>query len=128
MKILRSAMLFAAAATLSNCCLSSTSCNAPLAAAGAPVQATATPVAAAAPDWDGFSAPQAAAMETDPIAVQPQRKQAKRRADGVDVMSARSSTGYRKDPDFEEQQVLDQADEDRLKQKLIICRNCSSAQ
>ena len=135
MMILRSAMLLAAAVTLSNCCLSPSSCNAPLAGSLTPAPAaalapTAAPARAvtAASDEDGLYATESMGSDNDSIEVRPSRKQARRKADNVDAMSARSTTGYRRDIGYEEQQALDQADEDRLKQKLMICKNCSSAQ
>ncbi|MGJ4945436.1 hypothetical protein ACQR1W_33075 [Bradyrhizobium sp. HKCCYLS1011] len=136
MMILRSAMLLAAAVTLSNCCLSPSSCNAPLAGSLTPAPAAAlAPAAAPAParavaaasDEDGLYATESMGSESDSIEVRPARKQARRKADSVDAMSARS-TSYRRDVGYEEQQALDQADEERLKQKLMICKNCSSAQ
>lgn len=130
--ILRSVLLIAAALSLSNCCLSSSNCSAPLANAAAPgpsVSPTASPVAAAPIDWDGLNTPpEAKAFDPEVIAVQPPRKQARRRADTVDAISSRSTMGSGKDAGFAEQQALDQAEEERLKQKLIICRNCSTAQ
>ncbi len=130
--VLRSVLLIAAALSLSNCCLSSSNCNAPLANAAAPspaVPPVRSPVAAAPTDWDGLNTPpEAKALDPEVIAVQPTRKQARRRADTVDAMSSQSAGSYGKDAGFAEQQALDQAEEQRLKQKLIICRNCSTAQ
>jgi len=38
-----------------------------------------------------------------------------------------ASSRYRRGDSYEEQQAADQADEARLKRKLIICQNCSSS-
>jgi hypothetical protein len=121
MMILRSAMLAAAALTLSNCCLSSNGCNAPLAAATAPA-----PTGAPEPAWDGLGAvPGPDGDEAAPV--QP-RKPTRRRADaGVDAMSAQSSSGYRGNMSWEDEQASDRAEDARLKRKLIICRDCSGA-
>jgi hypothetical protein len=142
MMILRCALLLAAAVTLSNCCLSSSGCNTvasaapPLAPTAAPparavaaapvasVPVVAAPVTAnAMPGWDGLeSAGDSQDNETGSVSP---KKHSSRRIDSTDA-SAQSSYGYRGGSSWDEQQAADRADEARLKQKLIICRNCSA--
>jgi hypothetical protein len=131
MMILRSILLLAAAATLSNCCLTPSGCSGPVAMTTAPVSttpmsATPTPVAAA-PEWDGLGEPSVGdAAEID---VTPPKKHARRKTDaGIDAMSAQSSSGARANMGWEDQQAADSADDARLKQKLIICKNCAATQ
>jgi hypothetical protein len=124
MMILRCAVLLAAALTLSNCCLSSSGCNGPLAMTAAPAPIAARPVAAAPPAWDGLNDTPAGA-EADEVDVTPPKKQARRRA-SIDAMSSQSSAGSRRDLSWEDQQAVDRAEEARLRDKLIICRNCGS--
>ena len=142
MMILRGAMLLVAALTLANCCMSSTGCSGPLAAASAPAGApAATPAVitaapamaepASAADWDGRVASSEADTEmvAEPDIGRP-RKGGKRRGDSrVDAMSSQSSAGYRGGRmSWEDEQAADLADEARLKQKLTICRNCGNNQ
>jgi len=142
MMILRCATLLAASLMLANCCMSSTGCSGPLAAATAPAGApavaavptviTAPPAApqatTAAADLDGLTS----TPETETVAepdIGTRRKGGKRRGDSqVDVMSSQSSSDYRGRMSWEEEQAADLADEARLKQKLTICRNCSANQ
>jgi hypothetical protein len=125
--ILRCAVLFAAALTLSNCCLSSSGCNGPVAMTAAPAPAT-TGSVAAAPAWDGLSEQPAADADAT-IDVTPPKKPSRRsRAASIDAMSSQSATGSRGDLSWDDQQAVDRADDARLKQKLIICKNCSASQ
>lgn len=138
MMILRCALLLAAAVTLSNCCLSSSGCNAvatttaPLApATTAPIArevpaapASSAVAASAAPAWDGLGSSAGEDSESEVQAVAP-KKRASRRIDSTDT-SAQSSYGYRGGSSWEEEQAADRADDARLKQKLIICRTCST--
>jgi hypothetical protein len=118
MMILRCALLLAAAVTLSNCCLSSIGCVAPspVATTTAPVAATAAPVA-----WDGLGNSPEAGLESD-ADYAPAKKRARRKQD-VEV-SAQSKGNV----SWQEQQAADSVDDARLRQKLIICKNCASSQ
>jgi hypothetical protein len=126
MMILRCAVLLAAALTLSNCCLSSSGCyNGPVAMTAAPAPTAARPVAAA-PAWDGLNETPATSAESE-VDVTPPKKQPRHRA-SVDAMSSQSTTSSRGDLSWEDQQAVDRAEEARLRDKLIICRNCSASQ
>ena len=126
MMVLRCAVLLAAALTLSNCCLSSSGCDSgPVALTAAPAPVTARPVAAA-PAWDGLSEQPTENADAG-VDVTPPRKQARRRA-SVDAMSSQSSTGARGDLSWDDQQAIDRAEDARLRNKLIICKNCSGSQ
>lgn len=119
MMILRCALLLAAAVTLSNCFML------PNSVAPSPVASTATPnVIAAAPAaqaaWDGLG--NAPDDENDAPSTPTTKKPARRKAD-ADI-SAQSKGNV----SWQEQQALDNADDARLKQKLIICKNCSGTQ
>jgi hypothetical protein len=127
MMILRCAMLLAAALTLSNCCLSSSGCDGPVALNAPPTPAAAA-VAAAPAAWDGLSEQPAAdadaTVDVTPLKKQPRRSRAAR----VDAMSSQSARGSRADLNWDDQQAADRADDARLRQKLIICKNCSASE
>jgi hypothetical protein len=126
MMILRCVVLLAAALTLSNCCLSSSGCNnGPMAMTAAPAPAAARPVAAA-PAWDGLNETPTANAEPE-VDVTPPKKQARRKAN-AEVTSSQLSSRSRADLSWEEQQALDRDEEARLRDKLVICRNCSTPQ
>ena len=55
------------------------------------------------------------------------RKSAQRRKDFDPIGDTSAASRYRRGDSYEEQQAADQADEARLKRKLIICQNCSSS-
>jgi hypothetical protein len=114
MMILRCAMLLAAALTLSNCCLSSSGCNTPIAAN-------------AAPAWDGLGQ-QSGGPEAEADPAPPKAHARRKTSGGVDAMSSQSNSGARANLGWQEQQAVDTADDARLKQKLIICRNCAGTQ
>ena len=130
MFILRCAVLLTAALTLSNCCLSSSGCGSgPVALTAAPAPARAPGPVAAAPAWDGLN-DQAAADDDAKVDVTPPKKPS-RRAQAtatVDAMSPPSTTTSRGKVDWAAQQAVNEAEDARLKQKLIICNNCSSSQ
>jgi Flp pilus assembly protein TadG len=127
MIILRCAVLLATALTLSNCCLSSSGCsNGPVAMTTAPAPIAARPVAAAPAAWDGLNEEPIDNAEAD-VDVTPPKKHARRRA-SVDAMSSQSSTGSRGNVNWDDQQALDRAEDARLRNKLIICKNCSTSQ
>lgn len=88
---------------LSGCCLSGIGCDAP--------QATVRV------DSDGLDQP---APEGPPAPSQRVHKRAKSPTESA-AASAKTAN------DWEEEQVRQQADEARLKQKLIICQNCGAA-
>jgi hypothetical protein len=119
-------MLLAAALTLSNCCLSSSGCNGPVSLAAAPVPLATGPIAAV-PASDGLN--EQPAMEADAaVDVTPLKKPGRRgRAANIDAMSSQSSTRSRDDLSWEDQQEADRADDARLRQKLIICKDCSTS-
>jgi|SRR5689334_19412815 len=127
MMILRCAMLLAAALSLSNCCLSSSGCNGPVALNASPAPAAAA-VAAAPAAWDGLSEQPAADTDAT-VDVTPLKKQPRRsRAASIDAMSSQSARRSRDDLNWDEQQAADRADDARLRQKLIICKNCSASE
>src|SRR5919202_1630921 len=127
MMILQGAMLLAAALTLSNCCLSSSGCNGPVALNAAPTPAAAA-VAAVPAAWDGFGEQPAAEADAT-VDVTPPKKPARRsRAASIDAISSQSARGSRSDLNWDEQQAADRADDARLRQKLIICKNCSASE
>jgi len=127
MMILRCAMLLTAALTLSNCCLSGSGFNGPVALNAAPTPAAAA-VAAAPAAWDGLSE-QPAADDDATVDVTPLKKPGRRsKAASVDAMSSQSTRGSRADLNWDEQQAADRADDARLRQKLIIFKNCSASQ
>jgi hypothetical protein len=128
MLILRCAVLLAAALTLSNCCLSSSGCSGPVALTAAPAPGAAGPVAAA-PAWDGLN-DQAAADDDATVDVTPPKKPSRhaKATASIDAMSSQSTTGSRGKVDWAEEQAANQADDARLKRKLIICNNCSASQ
>jgi hypothetical protein len=112
--IVRHALLLAAALTLGSCCLSG-NCYAPITGTAG--------VAAEAPDGLGSvptDEPQAEAAPAKP------KKTAQRRKDFDPVGDTSAVARYRGDT-YEQQQAADQAAEERLKRKLIICQNCSSS-
>ena len=124
MMIMRSALLLAAALTLSNCCLTPSGCSAPVAMMAAPGSPAATPAAAA---WDGLVEPSAESSEAE-VDVTPPKKHAKRKEPDVDTMSSQSGSRSRASLGWEDQQAADSADDARLKQKLVICKNCTATQ
>jgi|SRR5215469_12827962 len=127
--MIRYAPLLLVALMLGGCCLSG-DCYAPLAGpAGvtrAPTTGTAAmptaSVATAAPDGLG-SGP-----SDDPRAGAPAKpkRTAQRRTDFDSIGDASSASRYR-GGSWEEQQATDRVDEEQLKRKLIICRNCSTS-
>jgi hypothetical protein len=113
---------------LGGCCLSG-SCApvaGPAGIASAPttgaIAAPTTSVATAAPDRLG---PGPTDEPKADVPAKPKRT-AQRRKDFDSTGDASFATRYRSDS-WEEQQATDRADEERLKRKLIICQNCSSA-
>ncbi len=127
MLILRCAVLLAAALTLSNCCLSSSGCSGPVALTAAPTPGAPGPVAAA-PAWDGLN-DQSATDDDATVDVTPPKKPIRRSktAASVDAMSSQSATASRGKVDWAEEQAVNEAEDARLKQKLIICNNCSAS-
>jgi hypothetical protein len=111
--IVRHALLLAAALTLGSCCLSG-NCYAPITGTAG--------MAADAPDGLG-SVP---GDEQQADAPAKPRKTAQRRRDFDPVGDTSAAARYRGDT-YEQQQASDQAEEARLKRKLIICQNCSSS-
>jgi len=126
--IVKNALLLAAGLMLGSCCLSG-NCYAPLAGGAATAGVTGTPgvgvAATAAPDGLG-SAPTDEPQADAETPAKP-RKSAQRRKDFDPIGDASASSRYRRGDSYEEQQAADQADEARLKRKLIICQNCSSS-
>jgi hypothetical protein len=126
--IVKNALLLAAGLMLGSCCLSG-NCYAPMAgpmAGTAGVTGTSgVGVAAAAPDGLG-SAPTDEPQADAETPAKP-RKSAQRRKDFDPIGDASAASRYRRGDTYEEQQAADQADEARLKRKLIICQNCSSS-
>jgi hypothetical protein len=99
-----------AALMLANCCALGNGC-AP--AAGSPVA------------WDGFgSAPM---DDTQPLELRPkQHARAKREIilGPLDAAATEPNSKLQPKDSWEQQQAADQADEARLKRKLVICRTC----
>ena len=99
-----------AALMLANCCALGNGCTP---AAGSPVA------------WDGLGA--ASTDETQPLELRPkQHARAKREIilGPLDAAAAEANSKVQPKDSWEQQQAVDQADEARLKRKLMICRNC----
>jgi len=124
MMIMRSALLLAAALTLSNCCMSPSGCSGPVAMTAAPASTAVTPAAAS---WDGLEDPPAGRAEAE-VDATPPKNYVRHKGAGVDAMSSQSSSGSRAKLGWEDQQAADTAEDARLKQKLIICKNCAATQ
>jgi hypothetical protein len=116
--ILRCIAFLVAALTLANCCASGNGC-AP--AAGSPVA------------WDGLGP--APTEDTQPLELRPKPHARAGREIIVGPLDApaaeRSGRAQSKDPQSKDpwvqQQAVDQAEEARLKRKLMICQNCAAA-
>jgi uncharacterized iron-regulated membrane protein len=137
--IVRTALLLAAGLMLGSCCLSG-NCYAPVTGmagnpgmagspgmassgmAGSSGMASTVGVATSAPDGLGEVPPDEPQAD---VPAKP-RKSAQRKRDFEPVGDASAAARYRGDT-YEQQQAADQADEARLKRKLIICQNCSSS-
>jgi hypothetical protein len=108
--ILRSAALLFTALTLANCCTSGSGC---------------APEAGVPTAWDGLGP--APAGDSLPASTSPKRSARAKREIIVgpldSVPAERNSKTAAKDA-YEQQQTADQADENRLKRKLTICRTC----
>jgi hypothetical protein len=136
--IVRTALFIVAGLMLGSCCMSS-NCYLPMTGMpatpmansslpGAPVagssMAATAGVAASAPD--GLGPEPTDELEAD-IPVKP-RKTAQRRKDFAAEPIYDTSASSRKrssEAAYEAQQASDRADEERLKRKLIICKNCA---
>jgi hypothetical protein len=113
--MVRCTLLLVAALSLSGCCLSGSACYGPTAAGGAPA-------------WDGLGA---APTDDDPQAAEtsPPKKLARtkpNRTVSSNAASASSNPYLSSEDAFEQQQAADRADDARIKQKMIICRDCGS--
>jgi hypothetical protein len=98
----------AAALLLANCCALGTGCapaaNAPLA-------------------WDGLGS--APTVEDQTVEPRPKKLAHVNRENVVSPLQDATTASVRKpEPSWAQQQAVDEADEARLKRKLIICRNC----
>jgi hypothetical protein len=103
--------------------LSSSSCgNGPVALTTPSNVAPGAP-GAVVPAWDGLNEQPVADADAT-VDITPPKKQPRRRDAPPSQLSARART----DLSWQDQQVLDQAEEARLSRKLIICKNCSSTQ
>jgi hypothetical protein len=127
-----------AALVLANCCASGNGCGGP----------TGGPVA-----WDGLGAAPVQDTQaedkpvqgTQPVDLRPNQPAGKIRAKKQDALAAAPQDGNLQPRDtfkdrfndrssdkssdtYDRQQAADQADERRLKQKLIICRDCGATQ
>ena len=99
-----------AALMLANCCALGNGC---VPAAGSPVA------------WDGLDA--APTDDTQPLELRPkQHARAKREIilGPLDAAAAEPNSKVQPKNSWEQQQAADQADEVRLKRKLVICRTC----
>jgi len=99
-----------AALMLANCCALGNGC---VPAAGSPVA------------WDGLGS--APTDDTQPLELRPkQHARAKREIilGPLDAVTAEPNSKGRPKDSWEQQQAADQADEARLKRKLVICRTC----
>jgi hypothetical protein len=97
-----------AALMLANCCASGSGC----------APAAGTPLA-----WDGLGP--APVDEAPPPEPQPKpHARAKRDVSALDAAGERSNAQPK--DDWEQEQAADQADEARLKRKLMICRDCQT--
>jgi hypothetical protein len=107
--ISKSIAFLGAALMLANCCASGSGC-AP--AAGSPVA------------WDGLGP--APTEEAQPLELRPkQQARSKREIAGpLDVAVTEQNHGVPSKDQWEQEQAADQADEAKLKRKLMICRSC----
>jgi hypothetical protein len=98
-----------AALMLANCCASGSGC---------------APTASIPVAWDGLGP----APTDDALPPEPQPKQHARAKRDVSTLDAGSSERNRAQPkdEWEQEQAADQADEARLKRKLMICRDCQT--
>ena len=99
-----------AALMLANCCALGNGC---LPAAGSPVA------------WDGLGA--APTDDTQPLEPRPKKPTPAKREiilDPLDAAAAEPNSKVQPKDRWEQQQAADQADEARLKRKLMICRTC----
>jgi hypothetical protein len=106
--ISKSIVFLGAALMLANCCASGSGC----APAGSPVA------------WDGLGP--APTEEAQPLELRPkQQARSKREIAGpLDVAATEQNHGVRSKDQWEQEQAADQADEAKLKRKLMICRSC----
>jgi hypothetical protein len=108
--ILKCIAFLAAALMLAGCCALGNGC-AP--ESGAPIA------------WDGLDS--APATDTQPVEPQPKKHARAKREIIVGPLDAAATEQNRKvqpKDRWEQEQAADQADEMRLKRKLMICRNC----
>jgi hypothetical protein len=106
--ISKSVAFLAASLMLANCCASGSGC-AP--AAGSPVA------------WDGLGP--APTEEAQPLELRPKQARAKREIAGpLDVAATEQNHRVQPRDQWEQEQAAEQADEAKLKRKLMICRTC----
>ena len=110
--ISKSIAFLGAALMLANCCASGSGC----APAGSPVA------------WDGLGP--APTEEAQPLELRPkQQARSKREIAGpLDVAATEQNHRVRPKDQWEQEQAADQADEAKLKRKLMICRNCQTGE
>ena len=96
-----------AALMLANCCALGNGC---VPAAGSPVA------------WDGLGA--AMTDDTQPLELRSKQHAHAKREIPLDAVAAEPNSKVQPKDSWEQQQAADQADEARLKRKLVICRTC----
>ena len=105
--ISKSIAFVVAALMLASCCASGSGC-AP--AAGSPVA------------WDGLGP--APTEEAQPLELRPKQQARSRREIAGPLVATEQNHGVRPKDQWEQEQAADQADEAKLKRKLMICRSC----
>ena len=107
--ISKSIAFLVAALMLANCCALGNGC---VPAAGSPVA------------WDGLGA--APTDDTQPLELRPKQQALAKREIILSPLAAAGEPNSKVQPkdSWEQQQAADQADEARLKRKLMICRTC----
>jgi len=100
-------LFLVAALALANCCAFGNGC----------VPVSGTPVA-----WDGLGA--APSEETEPLELRPKQPARKKREAPIEAAAAAPTGKFQAKDSWGQQQIADQADEARLKRKLMICRSC----
>jgi hypothetical protein len=111
--ISKSVAFLVAALMLANCCASGSGC----------APAAGTPVA-----WDGLGP--APTEEAQPLELRPkQQARAKREIAGpLDVAATEQNHLFQPRDKWEQEQAADQANEAKLKRKLMICRDCQTGE
>jgi hypothetical protein len=112
--ISKSIAFLVAALMLANCCASGSGC----------APAAGTPVA-----WDGLGPAPTEEAQSPEARPKPQARAKREIAVGpLDVAATGQNSRFQPRDEWERQQAADQADDAKLKRKLMICRTCLSGE